>query len=133
MGIEVTITQSQNAKLIGEDNRGICLFKTGKTNSYASLIKNKLFENGSESDEAKNMLVQKRLLYRIPIGCLIPREGSTDQIPKDCKHFILFLVNKHEINLPAYICNHLCESIRERKKHQKKNVPYARLLFELFH
>lgn len=33
----------------------------------------------------------------------------------------------------AHIFNHLCKSIRESYKHENKNVPYDRLLSELFH
>lgn len=36
-------------------------------------------------------------------------------------------------NLPAYIFHHMCETIKGITKHNKKNVPYGRLLFELFH
>lgn len=37
------------------------------------------------------------------------------------------------INLPAYIFPHMCEAIKDNNKHSKKNVPYIRLLYELFH
>lgn len=37
------------------------------------------------------------------------------------------------INLPVYIFYHMFEAIKESTKHNKKNVPYARLLSELFH
>lgn len=33
----------------------------------------------------------------------------------------------------AYIFNYLCEVIRENYKNEKKNMPYARVLYELFH
>ena len=48
-------------------------------------------------------------------------------------HFIFYLVKEDKINLPAYILHHLCEAIKEIKKHSKKHVPYARLMSELFH
>lgn len=43
------------------------------------------------------------------------------------------MVNKDKINLHSYIFHHLCEVIKENKNHNKKNVPYARLLSEVFH
>lgn len=43
------------------------------------------------------------------------------------------MVNKENTNLLRYIFHHLCEAIKESKKHTKKNVPYARLLSGLFH
>lgn len=74
-----------------------------------------------------------KLLFKILIGCLIPREGIIDQISLDHKHFIFYLLNEDKINLLAYIFHHLCEAIKDSKKHNKKNVSYARLLSELFH
>lgn len=37
------------------------------------------------------------------------------------------------VNLVSYIFNHLCDAIKESQKHNKNNVPYARLIYELFH
>lgn len=53
-----------------------------------------------------------KLLFKILINCLIPREGSTYQISWDHKHFIFYLKNEDKINLSAYIFNHLCEAIK---------------------
>lgn len=36
-------------------------------------------------------------------------------------------------NLPAYVFHHVCEAIKDNTKHRKKNVPYVRLLYDLFH
>lgn len=74
-----------------------------------------------------------KLLFRIIIGCLIPREGCSNQISWDHKHFIWFLVNHERLDLDAYIFNNLCDAIKGRQKYNKKIVPYARLLSELFH
>lgn len=72
-------------------------------------------------------------MFKILISCLIPREGNTDQISWDHKHFIFYLKNEYKIKLYAYIFNHICEDIKESTKHHKKNVPYARLLSKLFY
>lgn len=74
-----------------------------------------------------------KLLFNILIGCMIPIYGSTDQISQDHRHFIWYLVNDEKINLPVYIFHHLFEAINESMKHKKRNIPYARLLSELFH
>lgn len=81
----------------------------------------------------KNTRIEYKLMFTILIGCLIPREESSDQISWDHKNFIWFLVNKELINLPAYIFHHMCEVIKENTKHHKKNVPSIRLFSELFH
>lgn len=57
----------------------------------------------------------------------------TDQISWDHEHLILLLENKEKVNLHAYIFHRLYENIKECKKHKKKNIPYGRLLFELFY
>lgn len=64
---------------------------------------------------------------------MIPREGSFDHISWDHIHFIWYLVNGEKINLSAYIFNHICEDILKSYKHENKNVPYARLLSDLFY
>lgn len=69
---------------------------------------------------------------KILIGCLIPREGNTGHISWDHKHFIFYLKNEDKISFSAYIFNHPCEEIKDSTKHRKKNVPYGRLLSELF-
>lgn len=73
------------------------------------------------------------LLFKISIGNLIPKEESTDHISWDHKQFIFHLKNEDKINLSAYIFNYLCEEIKDNTKLRKNNVPYARLLSELFY
>lgn len=72
-----------------------------------------------------------KLLFKILIGCLILREGSTGHISRDHKHLIFYLKIEDKINLSAYIFNHMCEAIKDSTKLRKNNVPYARLLSEL--
>lgn len=79
------------------------------------------------------MFVTYMLIFKIMISSLIPREGSSNQNYWDHKHFIWFLVNWEKINMNAYMFNYLCEVIKEINKHNKKNVPFVRLLSELFH
>lgn len=73
-----------------------------------------------------------RFLFKILINFLVPREGSTYHISWDQKHFLFYLKDENMINISAYIFNHLCEAIKDSTKLRKKNLPYARLLSELF-
>lgn len=82
--------------------------------------------------KVNNMKDDFRLLFKILINFLIPREGINDKISWDHTHFILYLKNESKINLSAYIFNHLSEVIKDSTKLRKNNVPYARLLSELF-
>lgn len=133
MGVEVTITKSHIAQLIGVTNEGIYVTNTKESSKEAKLIKSSFFLNSEDFGNVKNMHISYRLLFKILIGCLIPKEVSTYKISWDHRHFIWFLVNRQKINLVAYIFNHLREAIKERHKNDKTSVPYVRLLSELFH
>lgn len=85
----------------------------------------------SDFGKVKNMRKNFKLLFKILISCLIPGEGSTNQVLRDHKHFIFYLNNEDKINLSVYIFNHLCEATKNSTKLRKKNMPYARLLSEL--
>lgn len=87
----------------------------------------------SDFGKVRNMQKNFKILFKILIICLIHREGTIDQISWDCKHFIFYLKNEYKINLSAYIFNHLCEAIKDSTKLCKKNMPYARLLYELLY
>lgn len=43
------------------------------------------------------------------------------------------MVNEENNNLPSYIFHPISEAIKDRKKHKNINIPYAILLFKLFH
>lgn len=120
-------------------NIGRFNINTKESSQEPDMIKTRLFElsentsTSSEFGKVKNMKTTYKLLFKILIGCLISREGSTDQISWDHKHFIWYIVNEENINLHGYIFHHLCETIKDNNKHKNKNVAYARLMFELFH
>lgn len=79
MGVEVTITQSHIAQLIGVTNEGRRVFNTQESKKEVKLIKSSMFLK-EDFGKVKNMHISYRLLFKILIGCLIPRGGSTDQI-----------------------------------------------------
>ncbi|XP_050897528.1 uncharacterized protein LOC127104386 [Lathyrus oleraceus] len=137
MGVDMVITQNKIAKLLRAPNSSKYVVGTKYHSPEADAIKQYLFEeygNFYSSDFGKvgNMKDNFRLLFKILINCIIPREGSTNQIFWDHKHFIFYLKNEDKINMSSYIFNHICEAIKDSTKLQKKNVLYARLLPELF-
>lgn len=137
MGVEVVITQKMISKLLKVPNSERFMLNTKENSPEAQAIKRFLFKNSGnscsyDSGNVKNMQKDFKLLFKILISCLIPREGSIDQISWDHMYFIFYLKNEDKINLSAYIFNHLYEDIKGNTKHHKKNVPYARLLFGLF-
>lgn len=133
----VIITQKTIINLLSTPNSVRFIVGTKDNSLEADAIKCYLFDNvenlcSSHFGKVKNMKKDFRLLFKILIGCLIPRERSTNQISWDHKHFIVSLNNEDKINLLAYIFNHLCEAIKDNAKLRKKNVPYARLLLNCF-
>lgn len=134
MGLKVTITLNHISKLLGMENIDSCALNMKDSSWESSRIKENIFFSYEDFSKVKNLKNEFIILFRISIGCLIPREGSIDQISWDHKHFIWFLVvNQYTINLPTYIFSHLCEAIRETNINHKKSIPHARLLSKLFH
>lgn len=123
MVFDVAITYKIISKLLSVSNTGRFTLNTKENSPEVDIIKTRLFElskntsTSSDFGKAKNMKTTYKLMFKILIGCLIPREGSTDQILWDHRHFIWYLVNKESINLLGYIFPHLCEAIKDIKKH----------------
>lgn len=131
--IGVVITHKIIFRLLCTPNSGRFVVGTKDNSPEANAIKWCLClfnndDNLGSSDKVKNMKREFRLLFKILIGCVIPREGSTGQISWDHKHFIFYLKSEDGINLSSYIFNHLCEAIKDNTNLLKMNVPYARLL-----
>lgn len=125
IGVDVIITQKTIAKLLKALNSSRFVVNTKENNSEADAIKRCLFDNAgnlcsSDFGKVKNMHNNFKLLFKILIGCMIPREGSTDQILLDHKHFIFYLKNEDKINLSAYIFNHLREDIKEAQSFTRR-------------
>lgn len=94
------------AKLLSTPNSGRFVIGIKVNSSEVDAIKWCLFEDGDnlcshDFGKVKNMKDEFRLLIKILINFLIPREGTTDQISWYHKHFIFYLKNEDKINLPA--------------------------------
>ncbi|MCI16928.1 hypothetical protein A2U01_0038074 [Trifolium medium] len=109
----------------------------GKKSSFVARIAKKcyLMEDIEPSNKVKDMKETQRLLARIMLGSFFPMEGGTDQLSWDHRHLIYFLLVGTKMNLPTYIFNHLCKSIRSAQ-HPTRPTPqiaYPRLLSEIFY
>lgn len=94
MGVRVTIIQSHIAQIISMRNEGRFSLNTKENSKEANMMKSSLFLNSNDFEKVKNIKIPYRLLFRILIGYMILKEGSTYQISWDHKHFIWFLVNR---------------------------------------
>ncbi|MCI29367.1 hypothetical protein A2U01_0050576, partial [Trifolium medium] len=116
-GFEVILTQSNIAQVLKLPNQGV--FKTftpasGRKSPYVSRIAKNYYidEDSIPINKVRDMKETQRLLARIKFGSFFPREGGTDRLSWDHRHFIYFLTVGKKMNLAAYIFNHLCKSIR---------------------
>jgi len=123
MGIRVTITEALIAKVIGARSNGMFMVNTGKTRDWVSKIYLTMHE-GRESQKAIHIENEYRMLHKLTLMCFMPREGGTTYMSWDHKHFLYLFINKYPINLPAYIFNYLCTSIRDGIKGRKEYALY---------
>lgn len=83
MGADVIITQKMIAKLLRVPNSNRFIMGTKDNSPEANAIKRYLFDNSenmcsSNFGKVKNMKKDHSLMFKILIGCLIPKEGSTN-------------------------------------------------------
>ena len=102
MGVDVTITQSMIARILKVSEGGMFLKGTNSTSEWAKEIFKELHEY-RDSDKINDMRVEHRVLYKIILACILPREGGTDQMSWDHKHLMLFLIRNMPVDFPQYI------------------------------
>lgn len=89
MGVDVTITEKIISKLLSVSNTRRFILNTKETSHEVDVIKTRLFElskdacSFSDFGKVKNMNTTYKLLFKILILYLIPREGNIDQISWD--------------------------------------------------
>ncbi|GAU36404.1 hypothetical protein TSUD_38710 [Trifolium subterraneum] len=74
------------------------------------------------------------LQHLVPVQNIIDKDTGSDSLNWDQRHFIYFLSTKRKMNLPAYIFQHLCETICEAQKFENpsKLISHPRLLSFIF-
>ena len=79
LGLEMVITESMIRKLLQIPSGG--LFVTGQKgdSEFAERIEATLHQ-GRPSRKVIDMATDHRIIYKIVLGCLLPRESSTDQM-----------------------------------------------------
>ncbi|XP_050916763.1 uncharacterized protein LOC127131923 [Lathyrus oleraceus] len=78
MGVDIAITKDNIAQVIGVENTGIVKHNSKDGTKFASEIKANLSENQKYFGKVKNLYLPFRLLFKIIISSLIPREGCSD-------------------------------------------------------
>lgn len=119
--------------MIVVENVSIVKLNSNDKTKFSHEIKENLFELKQDYGKVKNLHLPFRLLFNGIISCLIPKEDIYDQISWDHKYFVWFLINDQPLNLSTYIFHHLCKSVKDSQKRNKKSFPYVRFLSELFY
>jgi len=79
------------------------------------------------------MQVEHRVLQKIVLECFLQRGGGTDTMLVDHSVFLYFLVTFEKVNLSRYMFHHMIWALKESQKNDRKQVPYGRLLSEIFY
>jgi len=95
--------------------------------SYTNLLL-----KGDPTTKLVDMEGNHRMLLKFIIDCFFQKGGGSDQPSLDHKLVLYFLATFQKINLPRYLMHHLCWAIKEGIKGKRKQVPYGRLLSEIF-
>lgn len=83
MGVDISITQDNISQVIGVENISIVKHNSNDGTKFSSEIKPNLSENQKDFGKVKNLHLPFRLLFKIIISSLIPKEGSSYQISWD--------------------------------------------------
>ncbi|MCI05834.1 hypothetical protein A2U01_0026887, partial [Trifolium medium] len=92
-----------------------------------------MFINEEALGKAKSMNDNCRVLFKILISSILPREGGVDTISWEHKHFLYFLLSDHKINLADCLFEHLCGAIKDSTNKRIATAAQPRLLSELFY
>lgn len=132
MGIRVSITKNTIAKVARCSRYGMFQVNIKKKSEWTYAIVKTLYE-GRQSDKTCDLKEEHMVLYKLILECFMPRDGGTDYRSRDHNLFLHFLIKNFKINLPAYMFHYLGSSIKEGITKKRKQVPYPRLLSEIFH
>ena len=88
---------------------------------------------GNKDAKPSEMEIHNRMLVKFSNDCFFQRAGGSDQPNNQQKLAIYFMTNLEKINFPRYVMDHLCWAINEGTIKGRKQVPYGRLLSEIFH
>ncbi|KEH15602.1 hypothetical protein MTR_0752s0020, partial [Medicago truncatula] len=73
-----------------------------------------------------------RMLKKILSECIFQKGGGTDSPSLDHKLVLFFLATYEKVNLPKYILHHMCWALRESQRTSRRQIPFGRLLSEIF-
>jgi len=131
MGIPITITEEVIAKACRVAANGRFIWNANRNHPFLESYKGVVLK-GNSSTKLVDIDGQHRMLLKFMIECFFQKGGGSDQPSVDHKLVLYFLASFNKINLPKYIMHHLCWAINEGIRGKRKQIPYGRLLSEIF-
>jgi len=131
MGIPITITEEVIAKACRVAANGRFIWNANRNHPFLESYKGVVLK-GNSSTKLVDIDGQHRMLLKFMTECFFQKGGGSDQPSVDHKLVLYFLASFNKINLPKYIMHHLYWAINEGIRGKRKQIPYGRLLFEIF-
>src|SRR6266487_711177 len=136
-GFQVILTRSNLAKMLNLPNTGNIRLYTaasGRKSVYLDDIARLCFKDQKLSNKVSHLNDRAKVFAKILFSSVLPRDTGSDSLNWDQRHFIYFLSTKRKMNLPAYLFQHLCETICEAQKfdNPSKLISHPRLLSFIF-
>ena len=131
MGIPTTITEEVIAKACRVAPTGRFLWNVSRSHPLLERFKSVVM-NGNLETKLVDIDGHHRMLLKFMTECFFQKGGGSDQPSIDHKLVLYFLAPFDKINLPKYLMHHLCWAVKEGIRGKRKQIPYERLLSEIF-
>jgi len=132
MGIRDTITEEILSRATRCLNKGMFEVNVKKNSQWMEKIFKTVHE-GRPTDKTCDLKEEHRVLHKLILECFLPKGSCNDYRSRDHSVLLHFLTKNFKIDLPKYMFTNLCWSIKESINKQRKQLPYGRLLYEIFH
>ncbi|KAK2450535.1 hypothetical protein QL285_009648 [Trifolium repens] len=134
LGINVVITQTHIAKILGLDNKGEDIEVYDKKSKHLDSIHQDLFKSGCTQKDFGKVMHMKHTFefaFRMCLSTIFTRKGGLDTISIPHKHLIWFLYKRVKVNLAKILFDHMCFTINEGRTKIPSVIHHPRLISEL--
>ncbi|KEH27924.1 hypothetical protein MTR_5g049460 [Medicago truncatula] len=130
MGMEITITAETIARVCRCENTG--LYQVDAVKSQWEDKVNEVLYQGNAKGKSSELSPVHKLLKKIVSECIFQKGGGTNYPSLNHKVVLYCLATFQRINLPKYILHHMCWALRESQRNGRRQIPFGRLLSEIF-
>jgi len=131
MGIPITIIEEVIAKACRVAPTGRFLWNVSRKHPLLEIFTTVVLK-GNPATKLVDIEGHHRMLLKFITDCFFQKGGGSDQPSVDHKLVMYFLAAYGKIKLPRYLMHHLCWASKEGIRGKRKQIPYGRLLSEIF-